>query len=293
VALASQSSDLSLADLLQVKGQSRGSCCILLQGQRGPGCLFLNEGVVVHAEYAGLVGESAAHALLWEEMLSIRVTSGAPPPSPNMAVEHRTLVFRAAVLADESRRTRTPPPPPPSEVGSNQDLITRAPAPAPAAPDPPPARRPSRRGAWASFLAAAAVGAGGTALVMTAMRKTPRAADAIQPMPPAALAPAPTPPAAPLEASALSPPKDHLPVLLSGQLPRSPAPDLPLRPTVILRLLVDETGAVARAEVYQPRADLAAFEQAALRAAAHFSFRPALREGARVAVWINWPVDFT
>lgn len=290
MALASKSSDLSLADLLQVKGQSPGSCRILLEGQRGPGCLFLDEGVVIHAEYAGLAGEPAAHALLSEEILSIRVTSGAPPPSPNMAAEHRALVLSAAVLADESRRRRRPPPLPPSEARSNQDLRTRAPV--PAAPDPPRARPHPRRGAWASFLAAVAVGAGATALVMMSVRKT-RSAAAVQRLPPAALAPAPTPSAAPLEASGLSPPRDHLPVLLSGQPPRSPAPDLPLRPTVILRLLVDETGAVARAEVYQPRADLAAFEQAALRAAEHFTFRPALREGVRVAVWINWPVDFT
>jgi TonB family protein len=289
VALARTSSDLTLADLLQVKGQSPSSCRILLEGQRGPGCLFLDEGVVIHAEYAGLVGESAAHALLSEEMLSIRVTSGTPPPSPNMAVEHRALVLRAAVLADESRRRRAPPPLPPTEVGSNQDLSTRAPV--PAAPDPPRPRPHSSRGAWASFLAAVAVGAGATALVGMAVRRT-RAADAVQHMPPVALAPVPTPSAAPLEASGLSPPRDHLPVLLSGQPPRSPASDLPLRPTVILRLLVDEAGAVARAEVYQPRADLAAFEQAALRAAANFAFRPALREGVRVAVWINWPIDF-
>jgi TonB family protein len=104
--------------------------------------------------------------------------------------------------------------------------------------------------------------------------------------------PAPAPSLVPVEASELRTPRDELPVLLSGEPPRSPEPELALRPTIVLRLLVEANGGVARAEVYRPRPELARFEDAALEAARRFAFRPARRDGAPVGVWINWPIDF-
>jgi protein TonB len=95
-----------------------------------------------------------------------------------------------------------------------------------------------------------------------------------------------------VEAIALTGPRDELPVLVAGDPPRTPDPALPLRPTVVIRVLVDEGGTVARAEVYEPRPGLDAFEEAALAAARKFRFHPARRAGAPVPAWINWPVDF-
>jgi phosphate binding protein len=67
---------------------------------------------------------------------------------------------------------------------------------------------------------------------------------------------------------------------------------LALRPTIVVRLKIDATGAVTDAKVYRSRLELAAFEEAALDAAARFRFAPALRAGRAVAAWINWPVGF-
>ena len=59
-----------------------------------------------------------------------------------------------------------------------------------------------------------------------------------------------------------------------------------------LRLLVDVRGEVAEAHVYQPRAELVAFEQAALEAAQDFRFEPARRAGQPVPAWVQYPVRF-
>ena len=159
-------------------------------------------------------------------------------------------------------------------------------------PRPSPASPVRRR---AGRMLAAALGglavAAATVLAVTGTISVKRSeAGAAVPAPPSL--PAPPRPGPVVEVSSLTGPRDAPPVLVAGEPPRSPAPDQGLRPTVILRLLVDESGRVARAEVYQPRHDLGDFEQAALEAVRHFTFRPARRDGEPVPAWVNWPVDF-
>ena len=279
MSLVGDSTELSLADLIQVKGQSPATCRILVQGRGGSGAIFLDRGAVVYAEYDGLFGEAAAHALLAEHEVVYRATSDVPPPAPNMATEHRALLLQAAVAHDERRRT--PPPLP----GAPRNLVG-APDRAVAAPLPPRrtagGRPPLTLVRWS--LVALALGLVGAAVFgRISVRRSEAAASVL---------PAPVPAAVPVEASELRTPGDELPVLLSGEPPRSPEPDLALRPTVVVRLLVDPSGVVARAAVYRPRPELARFEEAALDAARRFAFRPARRAGAPVGVWINWPVDF-
>ncbi len=353
--LVGNSSELSLLDLIQVKGQTPTPCRILVHGRSGAGYLFLDAGVVVYAEYAGLLGEAAAHAMLAEDLVGYRVTSEMTAPQPNMGVEHRTLLLQAAVRKDELRRGARPAVRPPSVPDAGRPLVRAAPRPAaparvgaapaptarqpvspargddpsqraavperpaplppaplpplplplqvppaadladrpappsPAPPSPPGTRLPRRIATLAGSLVVGIALAGvATAVFGSVSVHRPEVAAAPAPAaPPVRLAPP-----APLEASALTGPRDALPVLLSGEPPRSPAPELALRPTVVLRLLVDETGRVARSDVYQARPDRASFEQAALAAASGFTFRPAQRDGAPVPVWIDWPVDF-
>jgi phosphate binding protein len=97
---------------------------------------------------------------------------------------------------------------------------------------------------------------------------------------------------APVDAARLTGPGDAPPALRSAAPPEKPAVDLALAPTVVLRLLVDETGAVREARVYRSRLELAAFEDAAIEAARGFRFEPARQAGQPVAAWINWPVSF-
>jgi protein TonB len=278
MSLVGDSTELSLVDLIQVKGQSPATCRILVQGRGGPGAIFLDRGTVVYAEYDGLLGEAAAHALLAEHEVVYRATSDVPPPAPNMATEHRALLLQAAVAHDERRRT--PPPLP-----ATRNLVA-APARSAAASLPPrrtAGGRPTLTLVRWSLVALALGLVGAVVFGRISVRRSEAAASVL---------PAPVPPAVPVEASELRTHGDELPVLLSGEPPRSPEPDVALRPTVVVRLLVDPSGVVERAEVYRPRPELARFEEAALDAARRFAFRPARRAGAPVGVWINWPVDF-
>jgi TonB family protein len=95
-----------------------------------------------------------------------------------------------------------------------------------------------------------------------------------------------------VEVSRLFRPGDAVPQQLRARAVRSPDTRTALSPTVTLRLLVDVRGAVAEAHVYQPRAELVAFEQAALRAAQDFRFEPARRAGQPVPAWVQYPVRF-
>jgi TonB family protein len=273
------SGELSLADLIQVKGQSPTTCRILVQGRRGPGEIFLDRGTVIRAEYDGLHGGPAAHALLAEQDVVYRATSDVPLAAPNMEVEHRALLLQAAVADDEGRRA--PPPLPPAERAVAGASLRAAQGPLHARA-PASGRGPAALGRWL-VLVGLALGIVGAAVFGRISVGRSEAAASV---------PAPTSAPSSVEASELRPPRDELPVLLSGEPPRSPEPDRALRPTVIVRLHVDASGAVSHAEVYRPRPELARFEEAALETARRFAFRPARRDGTPVGVWVNWPVDF-
>lgn len=58
------SGEISLADLLQVKGACLGSCRVVVNAPAGPGVLAIVDGRFVLAEYDGLAGEPAAYRLL-------------------------------------------------------------------------------------------------------------------------------------------------------------------------------------------------------------------------------------
>jgi TonB family protein len=270
--LIGNSRELTLADLVQLKAHGRGTCRIQVQGPHGPGVLFLRGAEVVHAEYAGETGLTAAAELLCEERVEYWATSDAPVPPATMRASAKALVFQAAVQQDERRRRSAP--------GHSVASIA---APAPVAP----LRR--RAGLGRAFAGAAVLAAVVGVAAFARVRVGPSQAAAV-PAPPSST-PAPRRPD-PVEASALGGPNDALPVLVAGEPPRTPVPGLALRPTVIVRILVDEAGAVARAEVYQPRAGLEEFERAAVAAARALRFRPAGRDGAPIAAWLNWPVDF-
>jgi len=189
-----------------------------------------------------------------------------------MRADAKALVFQTAVQLDERRRTGAP-----------------APRAAPAAAPVPPRRRAGAIRAFAGAVVLAAVVAV-VAFARIQVGPSRAAATSAAPSPPSP-APAPRRPD-PVEASALNGPQDALPVLVAGEPPHTPVPGLALRPTVIVRILVDEGGAVARAEIYQPRPGLEEFERAAVAAARDLRFRPAVRGGAPVPAWLNWPIDF-
>lgn len=61
--------------------------------------------------------------------------------------------------------------------------------------------------------------------------------------------------------------------------------------TVGLRVLVTEQGTVDRVEV-ESSSGHAQMDEAAIKAARKTRFRPAIKDGQRVAMWINYPIQF-
>jgi len=61
--------------------------------------------------------------------------------------------------------------------------------------------------------------------------------------------------------------------------------------TVDLRILVTEKGTVDEVEITRS-SGYPAMDEAAVRAAKRTRFRPAIKDGRRVAMWINYPIQF-
>jgi len=77
-------SGMSLADILQVKGNNRNSGCLVIEHLGKSGMIFMREGEVVHAEQGSLSGEEAFYAILgW--------TGGSFRTEPKVATTSRTI----------------------------------------------------------------------------------------------------------------------------------------------------------------------------------------------------------
>lgn len=77
-------SGMSLADIIQVKGNNRDSGCLVIEHLGKSGMIFLREGEVVHAEQDSLSGEEAFYAIMgW--------TGGTFRTEPKVATTSRTI----------------------------------------------------------------------------------------------------------------------------------------------------------------------------------------------------------
>ena len=281
MALVAHSSELSLFDLLQVKGAAHATCRIAVQAPGAPGVLFLKRGVLVYATYGARTGEEAAYAILQEPHLDYHVTSDAIAPQPNMQVGHQALVLEAVRRIDECARR-------PVSASALPEAFPLEPA-----PTDQEARARSRVTWLVLTMTGLALAVATVALVAALCRSPGAALPATASAHGLAAEPGPGPAAAgALDASQLHEPGDRLPAALAAGRVPSPDPGYPLRPTVVCRLLVDASGAVAQARVYQHRDGLEAFEAAALASVRAYRFAPARRAGAPVPAWINWPVEF-
>src|SRR5689334_9406995 len=106
--LVASSSELSLFDLLQVKGLGRATCRISVSGREHEGTLYLQDGHVVHATCGELRGEAAAYALLAESEVEYSSTTDVAVPAPNMRATPGALALEAARRADEAGRQVVP-----------------------------------------------------------------------------------------------------------------------------------------------------------------------------------------
>ena len=57
-------SDMSLADIVQIKGVNRYSGCLVVEHRSKCGVIFFREGDVVHAEQEELCGEEAFYSIM-------------------------------------------------------------------------------------------------------------------------------------------------------------------------------------------------------------------------------------
>ncbi len=62
--------------------------------------------------------------------------------------------------------------------------------------------------------------------------------------------------------------------------------------TVILSILISETGSVSEVRVLRPVGGSSGLNEAAVAAAKKWKFKPAVKQGKRVKVWVTYPVSF-
>lgn len=320
----------TLADLVQANAVGQNTCRISVATAAGRGVIFLERGEVVDATFGDLTGEDAFHALVNETASRLSVTSGMTTAHRRIRSGWQTLVTRAMTLRLEgrvpapgfrgpvdvelapeddhaARRAAPTVPSPPSDPAATAPVprallegplaapVREAPQ-APAAageakarPAAAPAAAPVRPARGRGPLIAAGLALAALAVLAVAFLRPGQKAPAAGAAPAVTAAPKARPP---VESSDLKAQGDAVPQLLSGETPRSPDPDAAVVPTIVLRILVDETGAVADAKVFRSRLDLARFEDSALGAVKTFRFRPGQKGGAPVPVWINWSVTF-
>ncbi len=259
---------MSLADLVEAAASKRSTLRIRVRAGAAAGAIFIDDGVVVHAELGPLVGDDAVATALGARTL--RFTA-----DPGVTSEQRTVLASVAELlaAAEPGGAEAPA----AVVPARASVLSMA--------------APRRAGVQSIVLLVggiAAIVAASLALWLSLRGEAAAVA------PPGASSPAGRvdPAITAVEGATLVGPGDLAPVRLAGAAPARPAVDLALTPTVVCRLLVDAQGAVRSASVYRSRLELAVFEAAALDAVVGWRFEPARRGGVPVAAWINWPVSF-
>jgi len=281
---------VSLADLIQVACANRRRARVRLSAGDQFGVMHLADGEVIHASFGRLEGNTAVYAALSTPELTYQVDPDMPAPWRNVSGTPSQLVLEAARLADEGWTPNT------REISAHAITAHELSAPVPRVsaahrdepPAGPPRARPRRLAAVAVGAALTAVVAGGTFAVIT----TGRTRGAPPPAAAAVAAPTAARDAITVDAAVLTGVGDEPPRLLEGAPALRPAVDLALTPTIVCRIRIDTSGAVAEAKVFRSRLDLTAFEDAALAAVQHYRFRPARQAGALVGAWINWPVTF-
>ena len=262
MALTGQFSELPLPDLLQVLAANRKTCRVYVEVDTIPGELFLERGRIVHAQFGQLFGLEAVYAIIAASDRA-RFTLQADVQTEKRTVNESTttVLLEGLRRIDEGLVSHVTGPTSDTSQGSV----------------PPTAR--DRRALRAGAVAGAVVVIG-AALGLAWWSNVE------------AWRSKPVVPSQAVDAVDLIGADDRKPRLLSGRSPVAPSRDVALLPTIVCRILVRADGTVAETSIFRTRPGLAAFESAALAAVAGYVFEPAVRNGERVAAWINWPVTF-
>ena len=274
MSLSGNVNDLPLSDLLQINATNRRTCVISIRGPLANGRIYLEKGELVNAHYGDLKGNEAVYAVLAAEDISYQVKAATKMPHQNTTRSWQSLIMESAQFLDEGKIPRI-------QVSDRRSKSMTIPT------WPKTTGKRHRRILLASVLLLLVSGGlawklydsqkGGPSPISVAEKPAHSTLD---------------PPDQPMESTGLIGPDDVLPRLLSGRPPALPEVGISMAPTVVCRLLIDPLGRVNQAKIYRSRLELAAFEEAALEAVAHYRFSPGRKQGDPVWVWVNWPVSF-
>lgn len=101
-------SDMSLADIVQIKGANRYSGCLVVEHHSKSGVIFFREGDVVHAEQEGLTGEEAFYSIMGWGVGTFRSEPKVSTTSRTIEQPLGFLVLEALRRLDESNIAPVP-----------------------------------------------------------------------------------------------------------------------------------------------------------------------------------------
>ena len=99
---------LSLADLIQLKGNNRFTGCISVEFGGRQGGIFFRDGEIIHAEKAGATGEEAFHRIMLWPGGRFTVLPKVTTASHTISQGWRYLLLESHRLMDERRRGGLP-----------------------------------------------------------------------------------------------------------------------------------------------------------------------------------------
>ena len=116
---------LELLDVIQLKGVSRFSGCISVQGDAFSGMLFFRDGQIIHAEAGDQVGEEAFYEIAQRANTSFTLQPNVTTTSHTIHRSWQFLLMESQRLVDEARRKNpaAAQAPPPQE--KKVDLVDR------------------------------------------------------------------------------------------------------------------------------------------------------------------------
>ena len=118
---------LELLDVIQLKGVSRFSGCISVQGEGFEGMLFFRDGQIIHAETGSLVGEEAFYEIARRPEISFALQPNVTTTSHTIHRTWQFLLMESQRLVDEAGRSAGSPGAPPERRFDLVERICRVP----------------------------------------------------------------------------------------------------------------------------------------------------------------------
>ncbi len=114
-----------LLDVIQLKGVSRFSGCISVQGDAFNGLLFFRDGQIIHAEAGSLLGEEAFYEIAQRPGTTFTLQPNVTTTSHTIHRSWQFLLMESQRLVDEARRKNPAAAQPPPVQEKKVDLVDR------------------------------------------------------------------------------------------------------------------------------------------------------------------------